>query len=255
MPDPANLEPRRGDQRYRCALAVALRRRGTDEQLLTSDVSFRGAHVRTDTPPPMNSLVRLVFTLPPDDARLALSAHVTRLVGKDDGQGEYPGFVVRFVGLDGAVKERWESLISWLRSEHAQSVRRTVTFARPSYVRLFQQKASAAVDLWMRPVSVEELLELIEREIPQGHVLIPTTAKVAPGLNVTVRLVHPITEDVFALPGVVRRRGEARSGDGVLVALEPLSPDVLAGLTEMAESVVVLEDYDVELYEEPSLES
>lgn len=255
MVDPETIEPRRSEQRFRCAIAVMLRRRGTDEQLLTSDVSFRGAHVRTDAPPPLNSLVRLVFTMPPDNAKLTLSAHVTRVTLSNDTQDQYPGFVARFVGLDGAVKERWERLISWVRAEHGQSIRKTVTFARPSYVRLFQAKVPTTEDVWLRPASVEELRAIILDEVPTGAVLSRQASKLAPGINVMVRLVHPITLAVFAFPGTVRRRTAELPADGGLqIGLHPLTEQLEAGLAEMAESVVVLEDYDVELYEEPSLE-
>jgi hypothetical protein len=253
--DSENIDPRRGEQRFRCALAVTLRRRGTDEHLLTSDVSFRGAYIRTGSPPPANSLVRLAFTLPPDDAKITISAHVARVAMHDDARDQYPGFVARFVGLDGPVKERWERLISWVRTEHGHSVRKSVSFARPSYVRLFQQKAPSGDDVWMLPDSVEELQRIIREEVPTGTVVAKVAAKVSPGVNVTVRLVHPITEAVVMLPGVVRRRGdEVPADDGVPISLLPLTDALRGALTEMDESVVVLEDYDVELYSEPSLE-
>jgi hypothetical protein len=70
-----------------------------------------------------------------------------------------------------------------------------------------------------------------------------------------VRLVHPITEAVLTLPGVVRRRGEEVLADaGIMINLLPLTKELQAALTEMADSVVVLEDYDVQLYSEPSIE-
>jgi hypothetical protein len=153
------------------------------------------------------------------------------------------------------VKERWERLISWVRAEHGQSIRKTVTFARPSYVRLFQAKVPTTEDVWLRPASVEELRAIILDEVPTGAILSRQASKLAPGINVMVRLVHPITLAVFAFPGTVRRRTAELPADGGLqIGLHPLTEELEAGLAEMAESVVVLEDYDVELYEEPSLE-
>ncbi len=63
-------------------------------------------------------------------------------------------------------------------------------------------------------------------------------------------LVHPITQAVFSLEGVVRRRG-AKVRDGLVVGVAPLTPERGRELAEMADSVQVLEDYDIELYEEP----
>jgi hypothetical protein len=244
--------PSQGERCYHCALPVTLRRRGEDRELLTSEVSFREAFIRTTDAPPQNSLVRLVFTLPPDDAKIALSSHVTRVVAAGSGEEHYPGFAARFVGLDGPVKERWENLVFTLRREHQDSGATTVTFARPSYVARFQLKAPVADDIRVTPSSVEDLTRIVNEDIPSGTLFIATRTSVVLGANVCVKLVHPITQDVFPLEGVVRRRG-AGAEPGVLVGLARLSMDVRVGLQELVNSVVVVEDYDVELYEEPSV--
>jgi len=110
--------------------------------------------------------------------------------------------------------------------------------------------------VWVLPESVEELLKVIEHEVPTGAVVAKAAARMAPGVNVTVRLVHPITETVVLLPGVVRRRGDdVLVADSVVINLLPLTDALEGALREMAASVVVLEDYDVELYSEPSLEA
>ena len=247
-----STETNPGELRFRCAVPVTLRKRGIDLNLLTSEVSFRDAFVRTTAAPPVNSLVRLVFTLPPDDAKVTLSAHVTGVITADGNPDHYPGFVARFVGLDGAAKERWEGLVQSLRGEDLGAVDTTVVFAPLSYVDLFQSTGPAAGDLWLQPQSVEELDRIVREEIPSGSVFIATASPITAGANVTVQLLHPITQAVFALEGIVRRRGPgARAQDGVVVGVAPLSPERSVELSEMADSVVVLEDYDIELYDEP----
>jgi hypothetical protein len=249
-----NSDTLQGELRFRCAVPVTLRKKGTDLALLTSEVSFRDAFVRTGDAPPVNSLVRLVFTLPPDDAKITLSAHVTSVVKPDGNPDHYPGFVAKFVGLDGIAKERWEDLIQSLRGDEMGAKDTTVVFAPLSYVDLFQSRGPAAGDLWLQPASVEELERIVREEIPSGTVLIPSAAAVTPGANVTIQLMHPVTQVVFAIEGVVRRRGPGAQ-EGVLVGVAPLSHERSVELTEMAESVIVLEDYDVELYDEPVLSS
>jgi len=245
-------DSRPGELRYRCAVPVTLRRKGTDLQLLTSEVSFKDAFVRTLAPPPVNSLVRLGFTLPPDDAKITLSAHVTGVIAADGNPDHYPGFTARFVGLDGAAKDRWEELVQSLRPEDMGAVDTTVVFAPLSYVDLFQSSGPAAGDLWLQPRSVEELERIVREEIPTGTVFIPNAAAVTAGANVKIQLLHPVTQAVFALDAVVRRRGkDPRDREGVVVGVSPLSPERMTELNEMADSVVVLEDYDVELYDEP----
>jgi hypothetical protein len=245
-------ESRPGELRYRCAVPVTLRRKGTDLNLLTSEVSFKDAFVRTTSAPPANSLVRLVFTLPPDSAKITLSAHVVSVIVADGTPDHYPGFIARFVGLDGPAKERWEALVQSLRGEEMGAIDTTVVFAPLSYVDLFQSQGPAAGDLWLQPQSVDELEHIVREEIPSGTVFIPNAAAVTPGANVKIQLLHPVTQAVFALDAVVRRPGaDARARDGVAVTVPPLSKERSVELNEMADSVIVLEDYDVELYDEP----
>jgi hypothetical protein len=246
-----NTDAPSGELRFRCAVPVTLRRRGTDLSLLTSEVSFRDAFVRTNDPPPMNSLVRLVFTLPPDDAKCTLSAHVTGVVGADGDAEHYPGFVARFVGLDGAAKDRWEALVQSLRGEELGAKDTTVVFAPMSYLQLFQAQGPAAGDLWLQPASVDELEQIVNEQVPTGTVFVPTTIPVTPGANVIIQLLHPVTQVVFALEGVVRRRGADIPEGWAVVGITPLTRERTLALTEMADSVVVIEDYDVELYDEP----
>jgi hypothetical protein len=244
------------ERRYRCALPVTLRRRGTDQPLLTSEVSFREAFVRTNDPPPGNSLVRLVITLPPDDAKIAVSAHVTKVIGGVEVQDHYPGFVARFVGLDGPVKARWEALVQALRREYAESQDTTVVFAAIDYVEGFQRKAPAAGDLWLRPATVDELDRIIREDVPKATLFVPSASQVTPGANVTIQLVHPVTEAVFPLEGVVKRPGtvpHAGAEAGIAIGLSPLAERAMVELQEMADSVVVVEDYDVELFDEPTV--
>ena len=125
-------------------------------------------------------------------------------------------------------------------------------FAPLSYVDLFQSQGPAAGDLWLQPASVEELDRIVRDEVPSGAVFIPTATPLTPGSNVTIELLHPVTQAVFAIEGVVRRRGPGVQ-EGVVVGVAPLSPERSAALTEMADSVVVIEDYDIELYDEPVL--
>ena len=230
MTFPSDTRP--GELRFRCAVPVTLRRRGTDLNLLTSEVSFRDAFVRTTSAPPVNSLVRLVFTLPPDSAQIALSSHVTGVVGEGNAD-HYPGFVARFVGLDGAAKQRWEALVQSLRGAELGAADTTVVFAPLSYVDLFQSQGPAAGDS-LAPAGVRRGLDRIVRdEVPSGAVFIPTATPLTPGSNVTIQLLHPVTQAVFAIEGVVQPP-RARLQEGVVVGVAPLSPERSAALTEMA---------------------
>jgi hypothetical protein len=235
------------DRTFRCALAVILKKRTENLELLTSEISFAGAFVRTTAPPPLNSLVRLLVTLPPDDMVLDVSAHVTEIVGPTGDAEHYPGFAARFVALNGPVKRRWETLVQSVRSTVSA---RTITFARPSYVMRLQLKEPTS-QLRYRPSTFEELATLIEEQIPAGSFFVPTTDPVVLGSNVKVTIVHPITEDTLELPGSIVRNGSG--APGALVRLAPLDDATRALVKEFADSVVVHVDYDVSLFDEAAL--
>jgi hypothetical protein len=240
------------DKTYRCAIAVTLKKRTDNLELITSEINFAGAFIRTTSAPPLNSLVRLLFTLPPDEAVLDISAHVTNVVAADDVAGDhYPGFVARFVALNGPVKRRWETLVQSLRNNKTASSQNTLVFARASYVMRLQEKGAAAVDLPLRPASFEELENLIEQQIPSGMFFVPTNVPLVLGANVNVQIVHPITNETLEIPGSVVRRGS--TAPGALVRLRPMNGDMQAALKEFEESVLVLVDYDIELFEAPIL--
>jgi len=168
-------------RRFRCALPVTLRRRSQDLDLLTGDVSVSGAFVRSSDCPPKNSLVRLVFTLPPDDTKLTVSCSVLHIVSTADrNPNEYPGFAVQFVGFVGAAKDRWEQLVRPLSRDPGAERKKTLVFAAPGYVERFRSKAAVAVELELRP-TIEQLGKVIDDEIPKGTVFVPTHEAVAPG--------------------------------------------------------------------------
>jgi len=239
-------------RRFRCALPVTLRRRSQDLELLTGDVSLSGAFVRSNDCPPQNSLVRLVFTLPPDDTKLTVSGSVLHVVSPaDHNPNEYPGFAVQFVGFAGPATDRWEQLVRPLTRDPAAERKKTLVFAAPSYVERFRSTAPVAVELELRP-TMEQLGKLIDDEIPGGTVFVPTQAAVAPGANVVVRMVHPLAQESFPLEGTARRP-DATAARGVDVRLVDLTDEGRAALVAFRDSVMVVDDYDIEVLEAPQV--
>ncbi len=237
--------------RFRCALPVTLRKRSGALELLTSDVGFRDAFVRTDAPPPCGSLVRLDFVLPPDGAVVSISAAVEAIVPASPDAAHYPGFLARLIGLDGPPKARWEALVQSLREHHPDATRTTVVFARRSYVDRFQQRGLPSLTLRYRPPSVEGLTVAVETAVAGGLLSVPTSMAIVLGAPVELQLEHPITEERVSLPGTVKRRDTAVGTVGI--ALEPQSDEAARDLREFADSVVVLEEYDVDVRSSPTL--
>jgi len=172
---------------------------------------------------------------------------VTEIVSPADAADHYPGFAARFVALNGAAKQRWETLVQSVRSTVSP---RTISFARPSYVMRIQRN-DPMTDLRFRPASLEELTTLIEEQIPTGSFFVPTDAPLVLGSRVNVHIVHPITEETLELPGSVARSGSIQPG--ALVRLTPLDEQTRSLIREFEDCVVVHVDYDVSLFDEPVL--
>jgi len=240
------------ETRYRCALAVTLRRKAADVELLTTHVGASGAFLRCEASPPTHSLVRLAFTLPEVADRLEVSACASAIVTPAEATDRYPGFDARFVGLSGSPKERWDALLRRLRREQPEGKGATLVLARPSYVDRFQRRGLIALDAPLRPATSQDLRELVEGQVLGGALFVPTEVAIVVGATLNVQLLHPITGDVFPLEGVVKRRVTAPL-PGVHVALTGLTDEIRGGLQEFVDSVLVVADYDVELLEPPVL--
>lgn len=234
------------ETRYRCALAVTVRRRTQDVEALTTNVGTGGAFVRSEASPPRSSLVRLVFTLPGTTSRLEVSACVADVVEPAAALDTYPGFDARFVGLSGAPKEQWDSLLRGLRRDGLNDRSSTLVLARPSYVDRFQRRGLVALETPLRVANQDELRALVDQQVRKGALFVPTAMAIVVGASINVQLMHPVTGDEFPLEGVVRRR-EQGSRPGVHVELTPLGPETSAGLDEFLDSVLVVADYDVEI--------
>jgi hypothetical protein len=82
---------------------VVVRGRATID-LETSDVSFKGLFLRTESPPPVRSLVRLRVALP----KREIEAHAMAVHVGDSGVG------LQFWGLAGPDRTAWDEFVSEL---------------------------------------------------------------------------------------------------------------------------------------------
>jgi Tfp pilus assembly protein PilZ len=251
MTDDRSFESSSLDRHYRCALAVALKRRGGDAEVLTSQVSFGGVFVRIDQPPPLGSLVRIVLTLP-DEANLAVSAHTTEIVDPVLAPDRYPGFFAKFLAFSGSPKERWEGFVQTLSRDRVDLLTTTLVLARPSYVERFRRNNALAVDVPFRPMTVQELSLIVGMEVLNGSLFVPTELGLMVGANVNVQLVHPLSEQVFPLLGNVIGR-KTTGVRGVDVAFAPISSETREGLLEFVDSVLLIQEYDIDVLTGPLL--
>ncbi|MBX3209187.1 MAG: PilZ domain-containing protein [Labilithrix sp.] len=102
---------RRRDVRAHASPPAQILRVGSAERIEILNASYRGLFIRTNTPPPLNQLLRIRIELP--TKTVELNGVPVRVVA--DGSGR-AGIGVRFFALNGEDKRFWESYITSLLS-------------------------------------------------------------------------------------------------------------------------------------------
>ncbi len=109
-------EEKRRDIRFPARILARVVRRNETVELLTNDVSFRGAFIRTDAPPALRQLVRVSFQLPdgPIVSGHAMVVHVVAPAQVVDSENRVPGMGIQFWGpVDQG--RAWEQFIHELK--------------------------------------------------------------------------------------------------------------------------------------------
>jgi hypothetical protein len=105
----------RRDVRYPARIVVRLVRRGEPTDLLTNDVSFRGAFLRTDAPPAVRQLLRVSLVLP-DGPEVTAHAMVVHVVEKSGAPDRVPGAGIQFWGPVSDAKV-WDKFVHELKAK------------------------------------------------------------------------------------------------------------------------------------------
>ena len=79
------MDEKRRDIRYPARIVASVVRRNETLELLTNDVSYRGAFVRTDAPPALRQLLRVTFDLPNGGPKVSAHSMVVRVVTRGEG--------------------------------------------------------------------------------------------------------------------------------------------------------------------------
>ena len=103
----------RKDQRVAAKIAVVFKRGRATWSLTTSDVSFRGLFVLTETPPPLRSLVQMRVTLP-EGRTFETHAMVVHVL---DDAGDGAGVGLQFWGFAGPNRLAWDAFVRGLSAE------------------------------------------------------------------------------------------------------------------------------------------
>lgn len=113
-------DDKRREARYAARIVARVQRRGEHVELLTNDVSFRGAFIRTDTPPALRQLVKVAFDLP-DGKHVECHAMVVHVVPPAEAGERVPGVGVQFWGPL-AEKKAWDQYVYDLKMREKAGV-------------------------------------------------------------------------------------------------------------------------------------
>ena len=210
-------EDHRREHRFPARIAARVIRRGDTVQLMTNDVSFRGAFLRSDAPPALRQLVRVAFVMPAGEL-VAGHAMVVHVVPPNSGD-KVPGFGVQFWGPVEQAKA-WEKFVYdvKVREKAGTAASRPQDKVRRSSER-FKLQLEVIVDgqrLSTRDVSKNGMAIRSESAMPVG-----TRAHVQ---------VHANGHRSVALDVIVRRRIEEPSFKGLGVEFVDMSADARAAL-------------------------
>ena len=220
-------ENKRRELRFPARIVVRVLRRGVNIELLTNDVSFRGAFVRTDTPPALRQLVKVAFDMPGGEV---VSAHAMVVHVVPPGGGEsIPGIGVQFWGPVHNSKA-WEQFVYELkvRERAGAATSRSTDKVRRSSER-FKLQLEVIIDgrrLSTRDVSETGMAIRSESAMPVGtraHLQVHSNGHPSLAFDVIVR--RRIEEPTFKGLGVEFVDIKAETKAALMAILRPAATE------------------------------
>lgn len=217
-------DDKRREPRHAAHVSVKLTRQGVSSDLLTDDVSFRGAFVRTDEPPKLRQLVKLEVELPGGHK---IEAHAMVVHVRPAGPGVVPGVGVQFWGQM-SEQRAWERFVQDLGAHRGpQSSRRKDKVRRSSQrFRIELPVNLGAVAGVTRDVSETGMAIRTEKAFPLGmrvHLVVTTREGDEVGLDAIVR--RAIHEDTFRGVGVEFTTDDPEARRAIFEAARTVQPD------------------------------
>jgi hypothetical protein len=153
---------KRREHRFDVQLRLILRQGNKEQRVLTDNVSYRGAFVRTDAPPPLRQLVKLEAVLPPDDVPFVSHGMSVFVIKPGDPSGRAPGAGVQFYGM-GHERRAWEAFVN-----HARRTAPSSPPERPEPDPVRRRFERVPVVLEVEPSTLDDLLRMWSRDISAG---------------------------------------------------------------------------------------
>jgi hypothetical protein len=220
-------ENKRRELRYPARIVARVVRRGENVELLTNDVSFRGAFLRTDAPPALRQLVKVAFDMPGGEV---VSAHAMVVHVVPPGNEEIiPGMGVQFWGP--VLESRaWEKFVYDLKvREKAGTAAASATDKVRRSSERFKLQLEVIVDgrrLSTRDVSETGMAIRSDSAMPIGtraHLQVHSNGHPSLAFDVIVR--RRIDEPAFKGLGVEFADIRAETKAALMAILKPISTE------------------------------
>lgn len=235
-------DDKRREARYPARIVARVQRRGEHAELLTNDVSFRGAFIRTDAPPALRQLVKVGFDLP-DGRHVECHAMVVHVVPAGaKGEGGVPGVGVQFWGPL-AEKQAWEQYVYDLKMREKAGIpsSRATDKVRRSSERF---KLSLDVELDGRVTRT--------RDVSESGMAVASESPMPVGVRANMTVRAPGYDNV-SVDVIVRRRIDEPSFKGLGVEFVEMTAEIKRALMSLLKANSHEEDAIFIDFEDPQL--
>jgi len=222
-----NDEQRR-EPRFPARIVARVVRRGANVELITNDVSFRGAFLRTDAPPALRQLVRVAFVMPGGEL---VSAHAMVVHVVPPGTDSVPGIGVQFWGPV-AESKAWEKYVYDLKVKQRAGISSSHATDK---VRRSSERFKLALEV------IVDGRRLSTRDVSETGMAIRSDSAMPVGTRAHMQ-VHANGHPSLALDVIVRRRIEEPDFKGLGVEFVDVKPDTKASLMALLRPVAAEED-------------
>ena len=206
-------EENRRELRFPARIVARVVRRGETVELMTNDVSFRGAFLRTDAPPALRQLVRVAFVMPSGEL---VSAHamVVHVVQANAERSNVPGAGVQFWGPVQESKA-WETYVYDLKVRQKAGILAASTTDK---VRRASERFKLQLEV------IVDGRRLSTRDVSENGMAIRSDSAMPVGTRAHMH-VHANGHPSISLDVIVRRRIEEPSFQGLGVEFVDLNSD------------------------------
>ena len=211
----------RRDVRYAARIVARVVRRGETLELLTNDVSFRGAFIRTDVAFSLRQLIQVSFSLP-SYTEVTVHAMVVHVVAPGNASGSVPGIGVQFFGHFAEAKA-WDAFVLELRRQE----RAGLAHAR------FTDKVRRASERFKLALQVAlDGKVAMTRDISYNGMAVRTDAPMPIGSRIAMKVTAPGAEAI-SLDVIVRRHIDEPGFRGIGVEFVDVSADTKDALVAL----------------------